>query len=210
MKVSERIRRLRAQKAWTQPELAEASGITIRTVQRLEAGQSVSAETLKRVAKAFGVPLETLQSPSDQEAQSNATGEFLPRITNGADLAAIIADIYALGPSYDTPKDAEEAERIAGFVRLLQDYGDIWNDLEAADHVHATWALQQELDTLESSGLWVFGARIHRNVRWAQSNGSEVWTWPIAAVRIVSKTSPEIIRVHREARVFGNMEPLGE
>jgi DNA-binding XRE family transcriptional regulator len=38
---SDRIRKLRIQKGWTQQELAEASGVDLRTIQRMEAGQSV-------------------------------------------------------------------------------------------------------------------------------------------------------------------------
>lgn len=53
------IRKLRNQKAWTQEDLAAEAGVSTRTVQRAEEGQ-MSADTLQALAKAFGVPVESI------------------------------------------------------------------------------------------------------------------------------------------------------
>lgn len=55
-----RVADLRRERGWTQDRLAEASGITVRTVQRLEAGNDASLETLSLVAKALEVPVRDL------------------------------------------------------------------------------------------------------------------------------------------------------
>ena len=55
-----RIVDLRTQVVWTQERLAGESGVTVRTVQRLEAGNEGSLDTLPRVAPAFGVPVRDL------------------------------------------------------------------------------------------------------------------------------------------------------
>ncbi|TXK12319.1 helix-turn-helix transcriptional regulator [Microbacterium hatanonis] len=55
-----RIIELRTQRGWTQERLAEASGVTVRTVQRLEAGNDVSLDTLSRLGKALGVAVRDL------------------------------------------------------------------------------------------------------------------------------------------------------
>jgi len=55
-----RIVELRTQRGWTQERLAEASGVTVRTVQRLEAGNDASLDTLSRVGKALEVPVRDL------------------------------------------------------------------------------------------------------------------------------------------------------
>ena len=115
MNTSDRIRKLRTQKGWTQQELAEASGVDLRTIQRLESGQSVSSHTLKGVAAALGVSLEALRGGSDDEPKPNPPGEFLPRITSGVELVAAIEGTCALGPSYDTPSDDEEVDLISAF-----------------------------------------------------------------------------------------------
>jgi transcriptional regulator with XRE-family HTH domain len=55
-----RVADLRRGRGWTQDRLAEASGVTVRTVQRLEAGNDASLETLSLVAKALEVPVRDL------------------------------------------------------------------------------------------------------------------------------------------------------
>ncbi len=54
-----RIRQLRTKKALTQEDLAAAADISPRTVQRAEEGH-MSADTLRSIAKAFGVPVEAI------------------------------------------------------------------------------------------------------------------------------------------------------
>jgi len=51
---------LRRERGWTQERLAEESGVTTRTVQRLEAGAEASPDTLSRVASALEVPVREL------------------------------------------------------------------------------------------------------------------------------------------------------
>ena len=60
---AERIRRLRDLKAWTQERLADAAGVSVRTVQRAEEG-TMSAETLNALASALGVHVEKLSAPA--------------------------------------------------------------------------------------------------------------------------------------------------
>lgn len=56
----EKIKALREAKAWSQAHLAEAAGLSLRTVQRMEAEGTASGETRLAVAAALGVPVETL------------------------------------------------------------------------------------------------------------------------------------------------------
>jgi transcriptional regulator with XRE-family HTH domain len=60
-----RIAHLRQQQGWTQERLAEAAGVGIRTIQRLEAGQDASLETLSLVAEALRVPVRELFAEDD-------------------------------------------------------------------------------------------------------------------------------------------------
>lgn len=55
---------LRRSRGLTQEELAEKAGVTVRTIQRIESGETVPrAYTLKRIAEAVGVQWEELHSP---------------------------------------------------------------------------------------------------------------------------------------------------
>ena len=55
------IRKLRLQRGWSQEQLAEMCDISVRTVQRLERGDTASTETLKAIAAVFDVHFSELQ-----------------------------------------------------------------------------------------------------------------------------------------------------
>ena len=58
------IQKLRLKRGWSQQQLADASGLSVRTIQRMEAGQPASTETLKCLAAVFEVDFSNL-SPED-------------------------------------------------------------------------------------------------------------------------------------------------
>jgi transcriptional regulator with XRE-family HTH domain len=57
---SARLRELRASRQWSQEQLAELSGLNLRTIQRLESGAKISTESLRALAAVFEVPAESL------------------------------------------------------------------------------------------------------------------------------------------------------
>lgn len=57
---SARLRELRAARQWSQEQVAELSGLNLRTIQRLESGAKISTESLRALAAVFEVPAESL------------------------------------------------------------------------------------------------------------------------------------------------------
>jgi transcriptional regulator with XRE-family HTH domain len=57
------VQKLRLQRGWSQEQLAEVSGVSVRTIQRLERGQPGSLETLKALAAVFEIDLDRLKEP---------------------------------------------------------------------------------------------------------------------------------------------------
>ena len=55
--------KLRLRRGWSQQQLAEVSGTSLRTIQRIEAGATPSLETLKSLAAVFEVSIEDLGEP---------------------------------------------------------------------------------------------------------------------------------------------------
>lgn len=54
------VKKLRKQKNWSQDQLATMCGLSIRTIQRVESGQSASLETLKSLASVFEIEIKKL------------------------------------------------------------------------------------------------------------------------------------------------------
>lgn len=88
------LRERRLKKAWTQEHLAEAAGVGLRTVQRLESGHPARAETLLALAAALDVEAESLlASASSPRSGLLRTTPMLVLET----IDAAVADARAMG-----------------------------------------------------------------------------------------------------------------
>ena len=78
MKINgEAVRALREQKSWSQEHLANASGLSVRTVQRVEMENVASAETRLALAAALDVPVAVLMpAPPSTNAPVVANWSF--------------------------------------------------------------------------------------------------------------------------------------
>lgn len=56
------LKQLRLEKGWSQQQLADISGVSSRTIQRLESGENPGMETLKALAAVFEVPFTKLHA----------------------------------------------------------------------------------------------------------------------------------------------------
>lgn len=54
------VRKLREQHGWSQDQLARFAGLSLRTIQRVEAGNRASLETLKALASVFETDISRL------------------------------------------------------------------------------------------------------------------------------------------------------
>jgi len=69
------IRKLRLQRGWSQEQLTEMSGLSVRTIQRLERGKRAGLESLKSLAAVFDVELSNLYEDTEMKAEENMTWE---------------------------------------------------------------------------------------------------------------------------------------
>lgn len=69
------VQKLRLKRGWSQQQLAEASGLSVRTVQRIEAGDTPSTETLKSLAAVFEVHFSTLNPEQTMSSTAATTAE---------------------------------------------------------------------------------------------------------------------------------------
>ena len=69
------IKKLRLQKGWSQSELAEFSGLSVRTIQRVERGEKPGLETLKCLAAVFDMEIADFQQQEDRMGQDSVSKE---------------------------------------------------------------------------------------------------------------------------------------
>ncbi len=71
----QKLLQARKHQGLTQEELADRTGITVRTIQRIENGENVPRMyTLKTIASVLGISLEELQQ--EQTASADGTGAY--------------------------------------------------------------------------------------------------------------------------------------
>ncbi len=67
---AEKIRNWREDRCWSQEQLADISGVSLRTIQRIENGESVSRETVMALAAAFNVEPAALAVDMRRQART--------------------------------------------------------------------------------------------------------------------------------------------
>ena len=65
------IRKMRIDRGWSQETLAEISGLSVRTIQRIERGGNASLESLGALASAFNVDVSTLATETSMYKQND-------------------------------------------------------------------------------------------------------------------------------------------
>ncbi|MBU2893098.1 2TM domain-containing protein [Colwellia sp. D2M02] len=64
------VKKLRLQKSWSQEQLSQFSGLSVRTIQRIERGHQASIESLKALAAVFQIDLNDLQPEHDMNTSN--------------------------------------------------------------------------------------------------------------------------------------------
>lgn len=87
------IRKLRIERGWSQETLAEISGLSVRTIQRLERGGNASLETLGALAAAFEVDVATLAEETSMYAQKDLSEEERRAVAYVRDIKAFYSHL---------------------------------------------------------------------------------------------------------------------
>lgn len=87
---TEKLKRWREERFWSQEHLAELAGIALRTVQRIESGGTASRESITALAAAYNVDAAALTyAPEAKEA--DAAQHKLQRSISGLRLSFLIS-----------------------------------------------------------------------------------------------------------------------
>jgi transcriptional regulator with XRE-family HTH domain len=185
------LKKLRNEKAWSQDQLADICGLSLRTIQRIEKSGSASLESKKAIASAFEIKATELDENENNSAIADEESEnFYFRVEDGTKLTEIIGGAYAYRMNHDNPKTEDEAELLAWGIQSMQDWGEIWSDIEACERVKASFDLTQLIDELKEKGFWVFGLRT--NEEYPGIKGDK---WPVANIFVMRSDNPKIIKL---------------
>lgn len=162
--VSVCIRLFREMRHWSQEQLAEISGLNVRTIQRVEQGESASFDTHRALARAFDLEdIDTFNKsfsiPSEDELRvamekfdrENVTLALSPLIT-GRQLAQLVetCEMDLSQPAYELSQDA--AEIFAELVDTFREYRDCSELYSEVQKLDAHECFQCKIDGLKAKG----------------------------------------------------------
>jgi hypothetical protein len=105
----------------------------------------------------------------------------LEQVLSGKRLAEIVANAHGHQFFNDSSETRDEMEAVASFLQQMQDWGDIWGDLEAGAHVEAEFSMQEALRELSARGWAVYGERRKARYKIGQQV-MEDWEMSVIAV----------------------------
>jgi transcriptional regulator with XRE-family HTH domain len=193
------IRRLREHKSWTQEQLAGAAGVDVRTVQRAEKGDQISAESLQALAGALDALVEMLRlEPKDvmrqvREFEKRYKFIALTRIERAYDLRNFIGS-GAMELDY-VALDDQQQRAVAEFEQALKDWTMIWGDLEPIQKHEAFGDIQKYVDELQALGLIVAAGT--ETLRLSSENVGNPFAMEFLYL-MVSKKSEPMLTIARE------------
>lgn len=190
------IKMFREAKQWSQEQLADVSGLSTRTVQRVENGQPSDLDTRRALARAFGFEdIDTLNKPyviptaeemelaREKFERENITLDALP-LTTGRQLAGL-AETNSLDlstPGFDMAREAdEEFSALVDYVREYRDCAELYSEVEKLEVYDA---LQVHIGALKEMGVSLRYAV--RQLNLVASGDPSVKPWQATALYLVT------------------------
>lgn len=176
------VKSLRELQGWTQETLAELSGLSDRSIRRIEHGDPADRDSLRALARAFQfedidlftkpMAIPTAEQVAEYERKLEAeTVVVAVEPLTGRSLRDILERTDALLPVYGCTDDTAES-RFAGLVDLVRDYVDVRPELTETFKLDMQREFGVALDVIRSVGHVVIGGV--RGVRVRPANGQPV------------------------------------
>ncbi|WP_241762787.1 helix-turn-helix domain-containing protein [Aromatoleum aromaticum] len=150
---------------WSQEQLGELSGLSTRTIQRVEGGKASDLDTRRALARAFEIedidafnkpyviPTEDeLNASKEKFDKENITLQALP-LSTGKELASLVelASMDLSTPAFELCREADEC--FAELVDYFRDYRDCADIYSQRDKFSIYDVLQEHIDALDALGV---------------------------------------------------------
>jgi len=161
------IRKKREERAWTQAQIAEISGVNVRTIQRLEKDGVASFDTLMAVASAFDIDVKELNQIISEEEKDNSESKVyhLHRLITGKHLTNVIKNADQFQFEHDDDNDPRSINAMKDILKLLKSDVVRLYDADPIEKLNVEAELTKEIKGLEDYGYYLFGIkRIVQNI----------------------------------------------
>lgn len=165
--IASAVKGLRDLHGWTQATLAELSGLSERSIRRIERGEAADRDSLRALARAFEfddidlftkpMAIPTAEQIAEYGRRLEAETVVVPveRLTGRA-LRELLERADALLPIYDCTDETAEA-RFAGLADLVRDYMDARAELTETFKLEMQREFDVVIDVMRTVGHVVVG-----------------------------------------------------
>ena len=177
-------------RGWTQETLAELAGINVRSIQRVEAGEPASTDTLRSIARAFEaddldcfLKVQTIPTVEEMQAERDRLARDFVEIAisspvTGHELASAASRAEASTMQQLGEPTAEVEEAFAQLVDYLRDYGDCQDCYAEVQRLDVHRDLDGHLATIAAGGFAV-GLGINDTVLAATATAGRPMSWRV-------------------------------
>jgi transcriptional regulator with XRE-family HTH domain len=207
------IRLFRDLRHWSQEQLAAISGLNVRTIQRVEQGESASFDTRRALARAFELEdIDALNKPFaiPNEDELRAAKEKFDRehitlglspLTTGRQLAQLVesCEMDLSEPAFEL--ELEAAEVFAAMVDAFREYRDcaeLYTQVQKLD-VHEEF--QRHIDELKKMGVSLRYAERNMQMRAGAPDATPLRMTALYIVAFRLGKEPDQIATPRAARI---------
>ena len=120
----------------------------------------------------------------------------LKRVQSGKYLTPVLDGCCAIEYTYDDNLSREDILLSAGFLQEIQDYVDIYSELNVSSKIEAALSLDSYIESLEKAGVWVFAGRENRILAGGTVGATE--NFPVLIISILDSKNWEIVRIYEE------------
>lgn len=190
------VKAFRHVRQWSQEQLSEISGLSVRTLQRVERGDPSDLDTRRAIARAFEFEdIDTLNKPfsipTDEELQAekekfereHITLDALP-LTTGKQLAEL-AEAHSMDlstPGFEMSREAEE--QFAVVIDFLRDYRDCAELYSETAKFEVYDEMQANIEALKALGVSLCYAT--RKLQLKSNGGPDAEPWETTALYMVT------------------------
>lgn len=211
--LAEVVKLCRQMRKWSQDQLAEISGLSARTIQRVERGEPSDLDTRRAIARAFEFDdIDALNKPfsipTEEEAaamkekfdREHITLEAQP-LTTGKQLTALIetTTMDLSSPAFEMSREADET--FASLVDYFRDYRDCAEMYSEVQKFEVYDELQKHIDALKAMGVSLCYAV--RKLRLKVGSNQDAEPWPTTALYLVA------FPLGKEPREFATPREIG-
>ncbi len=158
--IAKQVKFLRSHHKMTQENLADSSGLSTRTIEKIESGKHRPDEqTLRSLARAFKIDIEFFSKPTpEQEARQNAEMERSLRkillvpttpIKSARDFINAYTDRHAYRFDVSAVTDDVALEKAAEIIDWIKDIDGLWDEItmsQRLEYARSIFELAQECE----------------------------------------------------------------